>query len=92
MNVKKKDPQDNSLLVTPAAFYSNERDKTKLNWFLFEYAAEFNSHIKRHLRKKLRRKKIDDKKIADLCIHYALQMKEEILDKLSGRVENVSLS
>jgi hypothetical protein len=23
MNVKKKDPQDNSLLVTPAAFYSN---------------------------------------------------------------------
>jgi hypothetical protein len=48
INVKKKDPQDNSLLVTPAAFYSNERDKTKLNWFPFEYAAEFNSHIKRH--------------------------------------------
>lgn len=92
MNVKKEDPQDNSPLITPAAFYSNERDKTKLNWFLFEYAAEFNSHIKRHLRKKLRRKKIDDKKIADLCIHYALQMKGEILDKLSGSAENVSLS
>ena len=92
MNEKKEDPQDNSPLITPAAFYSNERDKTKFNWFLFEYAAEFNSHIKRHLRKKLRRKKIDDKKIADLCIHYALQMKGEILDKLSGRTENVSLS
>ncbi len=92
MNVKKKDPQDNSLLVTPSAFYSNERDKTKLNWFLFEYAAEFNSHIKRHLRKKLRRKKIDDEKLAALCIPYALQTKEEILDKLSGSVENVSLS
>ena len=91
MNVK-EEAQDNSPLITPAAFYSNERDKTKLNWFLFEYAAEFNSHIKRHLRKKLRRKKIDDKKIADLCIHYALQMKGEILDKLSGRAENVSLS
>jgi hypothetical protein len=24
MNVKKKDPQDNSLLITPAAFYSND--------------------------------------------------------------------
>ena len=91
MNVK-KEAQDNSPLITPAAFYLNERDKTKLSWFLFEYAAEFNSHIKRHLRKKLRRKKIDDKKNADLCIHYALQMKGEILDKLSGRAENVSLS
>ena len=91
MNVK-EDVKDNFPLITPAAFYSNENDKTKLNWFLFEYAAEFDSHIKRPLRKKLRRKKIDDRKIADLCIHYALQMKGEILDKLSGSAENVSLS
>jgi len=35
MNVKKKDPQDNSLLITPAAFYWDEGDKTKLNWFLY---------------------------------------------------------
>ena len=67
MNVK-EDVKDNFPLITPAAFYSNENDKTKLNWFLFEYAAEFDSHIKRPLRKKLKRKKIDDRKIADLCI------------------------
>ena len=63
MNEKKEDPQDNSPLITPAAFYSNERDKTKFNWFLFEYAAEFNSHIKRHLRKNLRRKKTMTRKL-----------------------------
>lgn len=79
-------------LITPSAFYSNEEDKTKLNWFLFEYAAEFETHIKNWLRRKLRKKNVDDRKIADLCVHYALQMKPEILDKLSGRTEIVALS
>jgi len=91
MNMKKKSKKTVSL-VTPSAFYSNEEDKIKLNWFLFEYAAEFEVHIKNWLRKKLKKKKIDDQKIADLCIHYALHMKPEILDKLSGRIENVGLS
>lgn len=79
-------------LITPSDFYSNEEEKIKLNWFLFEYAAEFETHIKSSLRKRLKKKKIDDRKIADLCIHYALHMKSKILDKLSGRVENVTLS
>ena len=79
-------------LITPADFYSSEMDKTKINWFLFEYAAEFDSKIKKPLRTKLKRKKIGNKKIAKLCIHYAKHMKEETLDKLSGKTENVSLS
>ena len=91
MNVKKIQ-QDNLSFITPAAFYTNEKDKTKLNWFLFEYAAEFDSHIKRPLRKRLKQKNIDNMKIAELCIYYSKQMKGEILDKLSGRIENVSLS
>ena len=91
MNVK-EDTKDKFPLITPAAFYSNESDKTKLNWFLFEYAAEFDSHIKRPLRKRLKRKKIDNRKIAEFCMYYSKKMKGEILDKLSGRIENVSLS
>lgn len=90
--MKNKNPVDTSPLITPAAFFTNESDKTKLNWFLFEYAAEFNSHIKSNLRKKLRQKNIDDKKIAELCAHFALSMKGKILDKLSGKTENVSIS
>lgn len=77
-------------LITPANFYSSEVDKTKINWFLFEYAAEFDSRIKNSLRTKLKRKKINDERIAQLCIYYAKNMKAEILDKLSGRTENVS--
>jgi hypothetical protein len=89
---KRKIQQNTSALITPAAFYKNEKDKTKLNWFLFEYAAELDTHIKRPLRKRLKRKHIGNKKIAAFCIHYSKQMKGEILDKLSGRSENVSLS
>ena len=88
----RKDTQENSPLITPAAFYTNEGEKIKLNWFLFEFADEFDSHINPPLRKRLKRKNIDDRKIAELCIHYSKQMKGEILDKLSGRIENVSLS
>ena len=87
-----KNPQMEHPVITPAAFYTNEREKIKLNWFLFEFAAEFDSHVERPLRKRLKKKDIDDKKIAELCIHYSKQMKGEILDKLSGRIENVSLS
>ena len=79
-------------LITPADFFSSETDKTKINWFLFEYAAEFDYKIKKTLRTKLKRKKIGNKQIAEFCIHYAKHMKKEILDKLSGNVENVSLS
>jgi hypothetical protein len=88
---KRKFQQNNLAILTPA-FYTNEKDKIKLNWFLFEYAAELDSHIKRPLRKRLKRKNIGNRKIAEFCIYYSKEMKGEILDKLSGRIENVSLS
>ena len=89
---ERQNHQDNLAVITPAAFYTNEKDKIKLNWFLFEYAAELDSHIERPLRKKLKHKNIDNRKITEFCIYYSKQMKGEILDKLSGRIENVSLS
>ena len=84
--------KDESPLITPKDFYTKEKDKTKLNWFLFEFALEIESHIKRPLRKRLKRKNIDDRKIADFCIFYSKKMKQEILDKLAGKTENVALS
>ena len=44
------------------------------------------------MRKRLKRKNIGNRKIAEFCIYYSKEMKSEILDKLSGRTENVSLS
>lgn len=79
-------------LISPADFYSTEAEKTKLNWFLFEYAAEFEVRIKKPLRAKLKRKKITDEQIAALCIHYAKHMKQEILDRLSRKTDVISHS
>ncbi len=39
---ERKIQQNNLAAITPAAFYTNEKDKIKLNWFLFEYTAEFD--------------------------------------------------
>lgn len=89
---ERKIEQNNVAFMTPAAFYTNEKDKIKLNWFLFEYAAELDSHIRRPLRKRLKRKKVGNRKITEFCIYYSKKIKGEILDKLSRRTENVSLS
>ena len=32
--------------ITPANFFSDESDKVKLNWFLFEYALEIQCVIR----------------------------------------------
>jgi hypothetical protein len=79
-------------LITPSAFFSTHTEKIKINWFLYEYAEEIESKIKKPLRAKLKAKKIGNKEIASFCIHYAKHMKSEILDKLSGKSERVAFS
>lgn len=80
-------------LITPADFFSTDGEKTKLNWFLFEYALEFEAFIRRDkkLTSSLRRKGVEETAIASFCIHYAKQMKREILDRVSGRTANVRI-
>ena len=57
--------------IRPEHFYSQELEKTKLNWFCYEYALELQMYIDGEIKTKLRRKKVNDLKIADFCIHYA---------------------
>ena len=78
--------------ITPDKFYSTEDEKTKLNWFLFEFASELESKIRTPLRKRLMKKKVGRERIAEFCVFYSKGMKQEILDRVSGRTENVSLS
>jgi hypothetical protein len=79
--------------VSPGSFFTTAGDKTKLNWFLFEFAQEIESFIRREkrLKRKLRLKGVDDSRIGDFCVHYAKHMKGQILDKLAGRVPQVLL-
>lgn len=77
-------------LIKSTAFYSDEQEKTKLNWFCYELALNFNLAIKSELGGKLeKRYRIDEEKIADFSIYFARKMKEIILQKLSGEIETI---
>jgi hypothetical protein len=41
--------------ISPADFFSKDSEKTKLNWFLFEFAAGIQSRIGKPLEKRLRK-------------------------------------
>jgi len=78
--------------ILPSDFFSKPSEKTKLNWFLFEYAFDIQSRIDRPLQKKLKRKGIGEADIAEFCRHYAKEIKQPILDKLSGKAHDMVLS
>lgn len=77
--------------VSPGSFFSTDTEKTKMNWFLFEFAQELESFMgrKKRLKRQLHRKGVDDSHIGDFCVHYAKHMKGQILDKLAGRIRQV---
>jgi len=80
-------------LIKPTSFYSNEQEKTKLNWFCYESALSFYLAIKGKLGEKLEKKYgIDEEKIADFSIYFAKKMKEISLQKLSGEIDTVYFS
>ncbi|MFW5639988.1 MAG: hypothetical protein ACOC0H_02350, partial [Thermodesulfobacteriota bacterium] len=44
--------------ILPSDFFSKPSEKTKLNWFLFEYAFNIQSRIDQPLQRKFKRKGI----------------------------------
>jgi len=87
-------PRPSGPHITPADFASKESEKTKLNWFLFEYALELEKSVRQNkkLRARLRRKGVDDEAMAGFCVHFSKQMEGEILKRLSGQIANVGLN
>ncbi len=77
--------------ISPDRFFSKEKEKTKLNWFLFEFASEMEHSIGKQWRLKaqLRKKGVDEEQIRDFCVHYAKHMKKAILDRLAGKITAV---
>jgi hypothetical protein len=84
---------ENGELITPDQFYSTAREKTKLNWFCFEYALELEQSIKadRKLWSRLRRKGVDAAQVAEFCVDYSKHMKKEVLLQVSGRIPQVRI-
>ena len=80
--------------IQPSDFFTCDEDKTKLNWFLFEFALELESFLMkdRGLRSKLFIKGISEHQIGRFCIHYAKHMKSPILDRVSNTTSNIRIS
>ncbi len=79
-------------LIKPTSFYSAEHEKTKLNWFCYEVALSVELEIQQELGERLKRYGIYEEQIADFSVYLAKQMKEIVLQKLSGEIETVYFS
>jgi hypothetical protein len=77
--------------ISPYNFFSVDADKTKINWFLFEFARELEHFIakEKQLTMQLHGKGVSRIQIENFCIHYAKHIKGEILDKLAGKTVKV---
>lgn len=79
--------------IKPTSFYSNDREKIKLNWFCYELAVGVHDRITRDFGKRLKRRyRIDDETIVGFSIYVSKTMKEIILQKLSGKIDEIYFS
>lgn len=79
-------------MIKPTSFYSSESEKTKLNWFCYELSVGIYDDMKEDIGKQLTKHKIGDEVLAAFSIYISTNMKEIILQKLSGRIEKVYFS
>lgn len=79
-------------IIKPTSFYSNETEKTKLNWFLYELSLGIYDDVQKNLGKKLKKYRIYDEALAKFSVYFSKSMKDVILQKLSGKIDAVYFS
>ena len=79
-------------MIKRRCFYSSEVEKTKLNWFCYELSMAIYDDMREGIGKQLKKHKISDESLAEFSIYISKEMKNIILQKLSGRIEKVYLS
>lgn len=70
-------------------FYRNKREKTKLNWFCYEYAWSLYSKIKDSTKLKNHRTNYNQDQLVDFCVYFSKRMKESIDFQLKGKTHVV---
>jgi len=67
-------------------FYIHESEKTKLAWFLYEYACTLYMHMKSSRSEVLQhwKSKRSNKQLAEFCAYFSKRMKQSIYDILDG--------
>ena len=72
----------NTFEVKMEWFYKDDTEKTKMNWFCYEYACDLYDFIRASNRLVFFVKKRSKKEIAKFCEHFSKRIKENISDKL----------
>lgn len=70
--------------IKPEWFYKNESEKTKINWFCFEYALEFYTFIMGSNALQKYRRRNSREQIASFCAHFSKRMKKSLYDQLAN--------
>jgi hypothetical protein len=79
-------------MISPTSFYSSESEKIKLNWFCYEFSMAIYDNMKKEIGSRLKRQKISDKALAEFSVYYSMEMKNMVLQKLSGKIKTVCIS
>lgn len=70
-------------------FYKGKEEKTKINWFCFEYALEFYTHVMNSKVLRRYRAKNSSDQIAAFCAYFAKRMKKSLYDRLARLTDAV---
>ena len=80
---------ENTTPIRVEWFYYIEGNKSKLNWFLFEFALGHYDAINSSPEFEDYRRQYGERHIAQYCSYFARRIKESILNELRGRTKRV---
>jgi len=70
-------------------FYNLEGDKTKINWFLLEFALSYYEHIRDSVALASYREQYGEQQVAQFCTYYVRRLKKSLLNCLRGQRKSV---
>ena len=73
-------------LIPASWFYRSDSEKTKFNWFLYEYACKLFEHIDANRSKRISdwKAKYSEEQIAAFCAYYSKRMKRSVIELLEA--------
>ena len=74
-------------IILASWFYTYDFEKTKFNWFCYEYALNLYDFVKGIKKLKKWRQGMTDMEIANFCAYFAKRMKKSVEDRLAGITE-----
>ena len=80
-------------LIPASWFYMNDSEKTKFNWFFYEYACKLFEHIDDNRSKRISdwKAKYTEEQIAAFCAYYSKRMKQSVNEMIEAVTMKVNV-